>query len=99
MTKNLEILLKGVQTIKIIGNTDIYIDEIFFDTRSVGNHDVFIAIIGTLHNGHNYIEKAIELGAKVIICQDLPQKLIREIVYIQTENSAKTLGIIAANTK
>lgn len=97
MAKNLEILLRGVQITKVVGNTDIYIDEIFFDTRSVGKHDVFVAITGTQFDGHTFIPQAIENGSKVIVCEILPETFISDVVYIQTENTSKALGILASN--
>jgi len=97
MAKNLEILLRGIQITKVVGNTDIYIDEIFFDTRLISKNDVFVAIVGNQFDGHNFIDKAIENGAKAIVCEILPENFKLDVAYIQTGNSSKALGILASN--
>ena len=94
--KKLSDILKGVEIVKTIGSTNIDINSIQFDSRKINNGDLFIAIKGTQVDGHTYIEKVIHLGAIVIICEVLPKQQ-NEVVYIQVNNSSKTLGIIASN--
>jgi len=52
---------------------------------------------GLLFNGHQFINKAIELGAVVIVCEELPENLIENITYIQVEDANKALAILASN--
>ena len=57
---------------------------------------MFIAIKGTQVDGHDYIAKAIELGANVIVCENLPE--IKDgLTYILVDNSSKVLGQMASN--
>jgi UDP-N-acetylmuramoyl-L-alanyl-D-glutamate--2,6-diaminopimelate ligase len=56
-----------------------------------------VAIPGTQVDGHQYIEKAIDLGAAAILCERLPETLKEQVTYIQVENSAKAMGLAAAN--
>jgi len=58
---------------------------------------LFVAQKGLLFNGHQFINKAIELGAVVIVCEELPENLIENITYIQVEDSNKALAILASN--
>lgn len=79
------------------GSTDISIDKIEFDSRKIQENDVFVAICGTLSDGHNYIEKAINLGATVIVCETLPAIIITGITYIQVKDTNMALAYLAAN--
>ena len=71
--------------------------NIEFDSRNVGLNDVFVAIKGTVSDGHDYILKASEQGALVIICETLPETIINGITYVQVADSHKALAIMAAN--
>jgi len=89
-------ILKGVKTIQVIGNVELPVTSIVFDSRKVVNGSLFVASKGTQVDGHNFIEMAIEKGAKAIVCAVLPDKLIDELVYIQVENSSIALGKLAS---
>jgi len=78
-------------------STDISIDKIEFDSRKIQENDLFVAIRGTLSDGHDYIEKAINLGATVIVCETLPAIIITGITYIQVKDTNMALAFIAAN--
>ena len=82
---------------ELAGNTHMAIEKIAFDSREVLKHTLFVAIKGTETDGHNYINKAIELGANAIICETLPEKLEDTVTYIKVKDSSYTLGIVAAN--
>jgi len=62
-----DILYKvSIEAVK--GSTEIAINKIDFDSRKISKNDVFVAIRGTISDGHDYIEKAISLGATAIVC-------------------------------
>ncbi|MFC2138165.1 UDP-N-acetylmuramoyl-L-alanyl-D-glutamate--2,6-diaminopimelate ligase [Bacteroidota bacterium] len=94
---NLNDILLGVEIDKIIGDTDIGINELQFDSRKVKNNDVFFAIPGTAVDGHKFIDNVINSGAAAIICEIIPEELAENICYIRVKNSAEALGIIASN--
>jgi len=79
------------------GSTDLAIDKIEFDSRKVSNNDVFVAIKGALSDGHQFIDKAISLGASVVVCEELPENLLENITYIKVQNSNQALSFLAAN--
>lgn len=94
---NLKDILYKVKLISISGATDISIDAIQFDSRIVGAGDVFVAIKGTQVDGHEFTSKAVSQGAVAIVCEDIPMEIHPEVTYVQTDNSAKALGIMADN--
>ena len=79
------------------GSTDLSIEKIEFDSRKVSNNDVFVAIKGSLSDGHQFIDKAISLGASVVVCEDLPATLLENITYIKVQNSNQALSFLASN--
>ena len=95
--KNLKGILFKVSIEAVQGSTDVEVRNIEFDSRKVQQNDVFIALVGTLSDGHNYIQKAIDLGAKVVVCQKLPSNIKEGITYIQTLDTNLALAIMAAN--
>lgn len=96
MTKTLKNILEGVEIIEIVGNNEILIKSIQFDSRKIGIDDLFVAVRGTQTNGHNYIGKAIELGAIAVICEEIP-KGFENVTFISVKDSSKALGVIASN--
>lgn len=95
--KVLKDILYKVSLISTTGDMELRIQNIVFDSRNVIERSVFVAIPGTQVDGHEFIETAIEKGAKVIICEKLPSELKDGITFVQVVNSAKAMGIMAAN--
>lgn len=90
-------ILNGVDVLDILGNKEIEISEIVFDSRKAVENSFYIAIKGTLVDGHQYIPSAIEKGAKAIVCEVFPEQKEEGITYIKVENSSKVLGLLASN--
>ena len=90
-------ILYKVNINAVVGSTGITVQKIEFDSRQIQTNDVFVAISGTLTDGHKYIEKAIADGATAIVCEVLPENLQNGITYIEVENSNQALAFMAAN--
>ena len=90
-------ILYGVPLQAVAGNMDIVVSNIVFDSRLVSKDDVFVAVKGTLVDGHKYIGKAIDSGAMAIVCTELPKDLAKGITYVEVRDSAEALGIMASN--
>jgi UDP-N-acetylmuramoyl-L-alanyl-D-glutamate--2,6-diaminopimelate ligase len=91
-----EILYKvAIEAVK--GSTDISINKMEFDSRKIVANDVFVAIRGTVSDGHEFIEKAISLGAIAIVCDVFPEAIAEGITYIQVKDTNKALAFLAAN--
>jgi UDP-N-acetylmuramoyl-L-alanyl-D-glutamate--2,6-diaminopimelate ligase len=79
------------------GPTDVPVAKIEFDSRLVKEGDVFVAIKGTRSNGHDYIEKAITLGAIAIVCEELPETVADTITYVVVKSASSALAYMASN--
>lgn len=94
--KVLNDILNKIEIIKQVGDTFIAVSNIYTDSRNVEHNGLFIAIRGTQADGHNFIDKAVENGARAVICETLPQKCIKNTVYIVVKNSSEALAYAAA---
>lgn len=81
---------------EVVGNTNIAITEIHFDSRKVTKDSVFVAVSGTQVDGHAYIETAIEAGALAVVCEHLPAEPNDRITYVVVRSSSYALGIMAS---
>ncbi len=89
--------MTGVGLIQTVGNTAVEVNAIVFDSRKVTEGVIFVASKGTTVDGHQFIDKAIELGAKVILLEQMPAATEEGITYLQVENSNVAMGLMAAN--
>ncbi|NMM50079.1 UDP-N-acetylmuramoyl-L-alanyl-D-glutamate--2,6-diaminopimelate ligase [Marinigracilibium pacificum] len=96
MNKLSDILYK-VSIRQVKGDTGMTISGLEIDSRAVMPDSCFVAIRGTVADGHNFISNAIEKGAKAIICEALPDELNEKITYVAVEDSAAALGTMASN--
>ena len=80
---------------KIVGDTEIEVTGIEIDSRVIKSGNMFVAMRGTQVDGHTYIAKAIELGAKSIVCEELPADIQESVTYIQYEKTEDVVGPLA----
>ncbi len=80
-----------------VGEGTVKIRQITFDSRDIGESDLFIAVKGFTTDGHLFISKAIDKGAVAIVCEDLPDALKEGVTYVQVANSSEALGMMASN--
>lgn len=96
MTTLKDILYKvAIEAVK--GTTDLPVGKIEFDSRKIESGDVFVAIKGTVSNGHDFIEKALSLGAVAVVCEDLPATTHEGITYVQVLDTSLALAYMSAN--
>lgn len=92
MQNNTSILIQQIQYTNVFGAIPPIIQGIDTDSRSIQAGYVFVAVRGVSVDGHAYIAKAIENGATVILCEQLPEQRMEHIAYVQVENSAIACG-------
>ena len=89
-------LLSATKVLNTVGNTDIDIAAIAFDSRKVAQNTLFVAQAGTAVDGHDYIGKALDSGATAIVCERIPEEVAeRDACFIVVEDSSKALGELA----
>ena len=95
--KILKDILYKAGLLKVVGSTDVEISSIALDSRKVIPGCLFVAVKGTLSDGHYFISSAVADGAQAIVCEELPEQLAESVTYIMVSESSRSLGIIAAN--
>lgn len=90
-------LLKRIPVLEIQGHDSREVSELVFDSRRVTENSLYIAMRGTVVDGHSYIAASVEKGAKAIVCEEFPEILDESITYVKVKDSSKALGQLASN--
>lgn len=95
--KNLKSILHAIPVQEVVGQLDVEVVSLCFDSRQVVFGSLFIAVRGVHTDGHLFVEKAIAFGARAVIVEELPTETLDSVVYIVVADSALALGIVASN--
>lgn len=90
-------VLKNIKPLQVAGDMDVEICGVNIDSRRIGNGHLFIAMKGTLADGHKFIGKAIDQGARAILCEDMPEELKAGVTYVQVPSTEDVAGRAATN--
>lgn len=90
-------LLSRIPVIEIHGNHNREVSDLVFDSRKVAENSLYIAMRGTVADGHSFIASSIEKGAKTVVCEEFPENLDGNITYVKVKDSSKALGRLASN--
>ena len=88
-------LLKNIKPTQIAGSTEIEIKGVNIDSRRISDGHLFVAMKGTQVDGHKFINKAIESGAKAVLCEDMPDEKAEGVTYIQVPSTEEAVGRVA----
>ncbi len=88
-------ILMNVQSAKVFGDAATPVDGLAIDSRRVEQGTCFIAIRGTVADGHQFIAQAVEKGASVVVCEEMPALPAKEVCYVLVRDSAEAAGLIA----
>jgi UDP-N-acetylmuramoyl-L-alanyl-D-glutamate--2,6-diaminopimelate ligase len=94
--KRLSDILADVKGTEISGNPEITVAGISFDSRKVKPGDLFVAIEGTVADGHHFIGMAVQNGACAVICREIPEFANPEVTWVAVEDTSLALGLIAS---
>ncbi|GEN75503.1 UDP-N-acetylmuramoyl-L-alanyl-D-glutamate--2,6-diaminopimelate ligase [Chryseobacterium hagamense] len=90
-------LLKRIPVMEILGNDSREVSGLVFDSRKVTENSLYIAMRGTVVDGHSFIAASVEKGAKAIVCEEFPENPDETITYVKVKNSSIALGQLASN--
>ncbi|RKS96649.1 UDP-N-acetylmuramoyl-L-alanyl-D-glutamate--2,6-diaminopimelate ligase [Chryseobacterium defluvii] len=90
-------LLNRIPTLEIHGDNTREVSELVFDSRKVTENSLYIAMRGTVVDGHSFIASSVEKGAKAIVCEEFPENLNENVTYVKVKDSSKALGQLASN--
>lgn len=88
-------LIAELSPVAVEGRTDIVINDVIIDSRKSHEGALFVALRGTVTDGHDYIGKAVELGASAILCEVIPEEHTEDVTYIQVADTEVAVGPLA----
>ncbi len=89
-------ILQRVNVIESRGDLDRDIHNIHIDSRRIEAGDLFVAVKGTQTDGHQYIPKALELGAKaILLCEPIPADAPKDVTYVRVADTEDAVGKVA----
>ena len=94
--KRLQDIISAVEPICIVGDATVEVSALNYDSRRVTEGDCFFAVVGVQSDGHNYIPQAVERGAKVVVCERLPESVAEGVCYLQVEDTNAAMADMAA---
>lgn len=100
--KALDILLKSLKRHELIGSADWQITSVAFDSRKIvaseqaSESPLYVAQKGTQIDGHTFIPQVIEKGCHVVVCEDLPAELPKDVTFVKVPDSTVALGFLAS---
>lgn len=93
----LQYLIENLTDKVIIGDTNIDINKIEYNSQKIESNDVFVAIKGYKEDGNDYIKEAVEKGAVCIVTEDeLNANELPNITIVRVQNSRIALSLIAS---
>ena len=85
-------LLQNIDIVAHNGSLDVEITGINIDSRRIAKGHLFVAMRGTQVDGHNFIPKAVELGAKAVLCEEMPSDMVQDVTYVQVASTEDAVG-------
>lgn len=92
----LEQILTGVEYELLQGTLDREVADIAYDSRKVKENVLFVAIEGTVVDGHKFIGNAVQAGANVIVVEKETTVENKDVTIIRVENGRKALSLMSA---
>ena len=87
-------LFEEIKYTLIKGDMEIVINDIVYDSRKAHDGVLFMAIVGSELDGHDYIGDAIKNGAKgILVSKDV--EIPEDVTIIKVENTRKLLSKLA----
>lgn len=91
----LDELIPDLNGVRVIGDADVWITDIQLDSRRVAKGCLFVAMRGTVVDGHQFIQKAIDAGAVAVLCETLPEELAEKVTFIQVPDCEDAVGPVS----
>ena len=88
-------LLKNITVLAVKGSDDVEVTGVNIDSRRIKDGHLFVAMKGTQVDGHKFIPKAVELGAKAVLCEEMPEQTDENVTYVRVASTEDVVGEVA----
>lgn len=96
IVKTVAELITAIPAAELRGDPERRITSICSDSRKACKGSMFIAVKGTLSDGHHYISSAIDLKTSAVVCETFPGTFNEDVTYVRVDDTTTALGKIAA---
>lgn len=90
-------IIKEIEVLEVKGSTSVEINEVDIDSRKAGEGHLFIAVVGTVADGHDYIPGAVKAGVSAVICERFPETMPENVTFVRVKNSGDIVGQVASS--
>ena len=90
-------IIKEIEVLEVKGSTSVEINEVDIDSRKAGEGHLFIAVVGTAADGHDYILGAVKAGVSAVICERFPETMPENVTFARVKNSGDIVGQVASS--
>lgn len=90
-------IIKEIEVLEVKGSTSVEINEVDIDSRKAGEGHLFVAVVGTAADGHDYIPGAVKAGVSAVICERFPETMPENVTFVRVKNSGDIAGQVASS--
>ncbi len=90
-------IINGIDYSEVVGTLETEVSDICFDSRKATSGCLFVAICGTVSDGHQYIDDVVAKGAVAVLCEHMPAAPHQGVTYIVAPDTNHALALAAAN--
>ncbi len=90
-------IIKEIEVLEVKGSTSVEINEVDIDSRKAGEGHLFVAVVGTAADGHDYIPGAVKAGVSAVICERFPETMPENVTFVRVKNSGDIVGQVASS--
>ena len=90
-------IIKEIEVLEVKGSTSVEINEVDIDSRKAGEGHLFVAVVGTAADGHDYIPGAVKAGVSAVICERFPETMPENVTFVRVKNSGDIVGQVVSS--
>lgn len=90
-------IIKEIEVLEVKGSTSVEINEVDIDSRKAGEGHLFVAVVGTAADGHDYIPGAVKAGVSAVICERFLETMPENVTFARVKNSGDIVGQVASS--
>lgn len=89
-------IIKELSVLEIVNEQDCRVDSLVFDSRKAKAGAVFVAVKGTVADGHVFIPQVISAGCQCVVCEEFPETTPSDVTFVKVKDSSSALGQMAS---
>ena len=94
----LEQLIEGVPYTLVQGSLETEIEDIIYDSRKAAPGRLFVCIVGTQRDSHDFAADCVQQGVCALVVQhDIDRSAMPGVTILKVENSRYAMALMSAN--